>query len=517
MPIPVLSPDQSDAWDRQAEAAGVPRPVLMNAAGRAVAAIAAARMPLAAARGVLVAAGAGNNGGDGWVAARALHRAGIATWVTSAGGAPGELCAAARALALADGVREVAPDGPWPAVGLAIDALLGTGARGAPRASFAALIERLTDLAAPIVAIDGPTGVDLATGVVHGAAPVALSITFGGLRRGHLLARDEVGDIVVADIGHPPPAAWPTLMSDAIAAAQVPPFPAGAHKGMRGRVVIVGGDAGMAGAARMVARAAFATGAGLVHVACPAESAAVLQTAEPDVQTVVQDFAAAPSAALRDLLDRANAVVVGPGLGRGAGRRELVTAIMAHAGRVVLDADGLIALQGSLDALAGRTADRPCVLTPHPGEFRALWPALAAAAETDPWGAAESAASGIGAGCAVLLKGVPTVVAATGRAPVTVAAGNPGLATGGSGDLLSGIIGCLLAQGVEPPLAAAAAAQALGRAADIAARRHTARGMRPVDVVRALPDLWREWELLRRAPPTPLPPVILELPAPARV
>jgi NAD(P)H-hydrate epimerase len=518
MPIPVLSPEQSDAWDRQAETAGVPRSVLMNAAGRAVAQIVAARLPLAMARGVLVAAGSGNNGGDGWVAARAFHRAGVAVWVAAGGGEPGPLCAEARRLALADGVREVAADGPWPAVGLAIDALLGTGARGAPRPPIVGLVERLADLAVPVVAVDGPTGLDLATGVVHGVAPAALSITFGGLRRGHLLGRDDAGDVVVADIGHPnPPADWPTLVSDAAAAAEVPPLPADAHKGTRGRVVVVGGDTGMAGAARMVARAAFATGAGLVHVACPADTVRALQAAEPDVQTVEQEFASPPSPALLDLVARADAVVLGPGLGRGAGRRDFVTAVMARARRVVLDADGLIALQGGLDVLRRRSAERPCVLTPHPGEFRALWPERAGAAETDPWGAAESAARAAGVGCVVLLKGVPTVVASDGRAVMTVAAGNPGLATGGSGDLLSGIIGCLLAQGRDAPLAAAAAAQALGRAADIAARRHTARAMRPVDVVRALPDLWREWEVLRRAPRAPAPPVLLELPAPARV
>ena len=204
--IPVLSPDQSETWDRQAEAAGIPRAVLMNAAGRAVAGVIAARQPLAAGRGVLVAAGTGNNGGDGWVAARSLRRSGIAVWVASLAGSRSALCADAARLALADGVREVSPDGPWPTVGLVIDALLGTGAHGAPRPPVGALLERIVDLGVPIVAVDGSTGGStLATGVVHGAPAVMLSVTFGGVRRGHLLARDEAGDIVVADIGHPTP------------------------------------------------------------------------------------------------------------------------------------------------------------------------------------------------------------------------------------------------------------------------------------------------------------------------
>ena len=155
------------------------------------------------------------------------------------------------------------------------------------------------------------------------------------------------------------------------------------------------------------------------------------------------------------------------------------------------------------------------MLTPHPGEFRALFPSLASTRELDPWAAATEAARQSGA--TVLLKGVPTVVAREGTAPLTIAAGNPGLATGGSGDVLSGVVGTSLAQGLTPELAAALGAQVLGRAADLAARRVTARALRPMDVVAAYPDLWREWELLRLAPPVLRPPVLLELPRPQTV
>jgi ADP-dependent NAD(P)H-hydrate dehydratase / NAD(P)H-hydrate epimerase len=155
------------------------------------------------------------------------------------------------------------------------------------------------------------------------------------------------------------------------------------------------------------------------------------------------------------------------------------------------------------------------VLTPHPGEFRTLFPDLAAQRELDPWGAAASAAERSGA--VTLLKGVPTVVAARGRPALTVASGNPGLATGGSGDVLSGLIGTCLAQGLEPQIAAALGAQALGRSADLAARRVSARSLRPMDVVAALPDLWREWELLDQAPSVARPPVLLELSRPQTV
>jgi NAD(P)H-hydrate epimerase len=144
-----------------------------------------------------------------------------------------------------------------------------------------------------------------------------------------------------------------------------------------------------------------------------------------------------------------------------------------------------------------------------------LFPALAATRELDPWAAAATAAGETGA--AILLKGVPSVVAANQRQLLTIVAGNPGLATGGSGDVLSGLVGSNLAGGLEPDIAAALGAQMLGRAADLAARRHTARGVRPMDVVQALPDLWREWEVLYAARPAPRPPVLFELTRPQTV
>ncbi|HET9040460.1 MAG TPA: NAD(P)H-hydrate dehydratase [Gemmatimonadales bacterium] len=513
--LPVLSPDQSAAWDASAVAGGVALATLMECAGRAAAAVLADRYAHRLRDGVLVAAGPGHNGGDGWVLARALQRLEVPVWVTAPPGPGAELREAMAARARAEGVREVAPDGPWPSIGVAVDALLGTGARGAPRAPMAALLERILDLEVPVVAIDGPTGVDLASGISHGTAGAELSITFGGLRRGHLLARDEVGAVVVTDIGHPPAdPGWPTLVTDQQAADWLRRLRSRDHKGDRGRVVIVGGDAGMVGAARMAGRSAFAAGAGLVHVVAPPASVAALVQAEPDLQTLAHPFDQPPSDALLDLVRRADALVIGPGLGREGSRRDLIAALAREAPAVVLDADALVAFQGALPELRALAA-RPLVLTPHPGEFRTLFPELAPGRELDPWAAAAGAAAASGA--TLLLKGVPTVIARDGRPTLTVAAGNPGLATGGSGDVLSGMVGTALAQGLAPEIAAAFGAQALGRAADLAARRSAARTLRPMDVVTALPDMWREWEVLRLAPPVPRPPVLLELERPQTV
>jgi ADP-dependent NAD(P)H-hydrate dehydratase / NAD(P)H-hydrate epimerase len=510
--LPVLTPEQSKAWDQLAEGGGVQLATLMESAGRAAAVVLADRYGYLLRTGVVVAVGPGNNGGDGWVVARALHRVEVPVWVTSTG--PGsELREQMARLGRADGVREVSPDGPWPSVGLAVDALLGTGATGAPRPAIAALLHRILDLEVPVVAIDGPTGVDLHSGTVHGETRADVTVTFGGFRRGHLLARDEVGSLVVVDIGHPPPdPSWPVVVTDLQAVEWLRRFRARDHKGDRGRVVIVGGAPGMMGALRMAARSAFAAGAGLVHAVAPPDTMAALVQAEPDVQTLAHPFDQPPSQNLLDLVARADALVIGPGLGREPNRRELVVALVEPARAAVLDADALVAFSGAATELGALSRGRSLVLTPHPGEFRSVFPTLASVRELDPWAAARSAVELSGA--TILLKGVPSVIASSTGPLLTVVAGNPGLATGGSGDVLSGLVGTGLAHGLDPAAAAGFGAQALGRAADLAARRQTVRSLRPMDVVTALPDLWREWEMLRAARPAPRPPILFELPRP---
>jgi len=514
MLIPVLTPAQSALWDKRAAADGIAVETLMDAAGRASASVMARRFGPALRGGVLIAVGTGNNGGDGWVLARVLHRQEVPVWVAPLPGVASRLNERVRTIALAEGVREVTPDGPWPTVALAVDAILGTGASGAPRAEAAALVQRLRDLRVPLVALDGPTGVDLLTGAAWDPAPASMSITFGGPRRGHLLARDEAGDVVVVDIGLPPPdPAWSVLVTDAMASGWLRPFPARAHKGDRGRVVVVGGDVGMSGALRMAARAAFGAGAGLVFGVAPEATTTVLAAAEPDLQLRVHAFDRPPSEDLLELVSQADALVVGPGLGRGPGRREFLSPLLRAGKAIVLDADGLIAFQGVLPELRVLADGRRLVLTPHPGEFRALFPHLAGSIDVDPWTAAEAAAEESGA--TVLLKGVPSVVARAGRPTWTIAAGNPGLATGGSGDILSGLSGAFLAAGLEPDAAAALAAQALGHAGELASRRTTPRSMRPMDVIAALPDLWRAWAVLRAMPERAQPPILCELERPA--
>jgi len=502
-PIPVLSASEAAAWDSQARTQyRIPSRVLMETAGRAVALVLVSEFRNVVSGGVLIAAGAGNNGGDGWVVARALHAAGIPVWVVAVDPKTDDAIDN-RALARLDGVRELGREEAWPQATVAVDSLLGTGAVGPAKGDVLALAQRLIEYGAPILAVDGPTGLDLTSGEAHGPVRAQITVTFGGPRRGHLLAREWCGKVVVVDIGFPPPdAAWPVLVTDAWAAERLPRLAPQMHKGDRGRVCVVGGADGMSGAALHAARAALAAGAGLVKLVAARETIAAAQASLPDVLTVESTLGEDLDPAAAEALEWADAVVLGPGLGRETAREQFVAQVLSRrAVPTVIDADALHYFKGQVN--------RPVVCTPHLGEFRALaGDALADEAANDRWSAAARAAAKLR--CTVLLKGVPTVIADLRGPEHVVASGNPGLATGGSGDLLAGFIGAFLARGTAPAEAAALGAHALGRAAESGARQWTARSLRPADVLAALPDVWRAWKEVRPVGP----PILVELEAP---
>jgi NAD(P)H-hydrate epimerase len=480
----------------------------MEAAGRATAAVLAREYPEALRDGVLLVAGHGNNGGDGWVVARALAAMGVRVLATEIDRERSPDCAANRALALDDHVEPVAPDGDWPQVGIVVDAILGTGASGKPRGDLGALAERAAQHAGPVVAVDGPTGLDLSTGEAHGPIRATLTVTFGGVRRGHLLQRAWCGKVVAVDIGFPPPDPdWPNLFTDREARHLLPPFEAEFHKGDRGRVVVVGGSEGMAGAALHAAAAAFAAGVGLVKIAGSPITVQAAQSKMPDALTVTTALGPDLEPALAEAIEWADAIALGPGLGRGDERTALVRAVLERAQvPVVIDAD---ALHTGMAVLTAGDAAR--IFTPHPGEFRSAFPDLSDVLGTDRFSAAASAASA--PTTTVLLKGVPTVIATAGRPLSIVAAGNPALATGGSGDLLSGFIAAFLARGLHPHEAGGLGAFALGRAAELAASEQSVRTTRPADVLAAVPELWQQLA----EPPAFEPPILVELPPPALV
>jgi hydroxyethylthiazole kinase-like uncharacterized protein yjeF len=512
--VPVLAAAEAAEWDRLArEYAKIPGRVLMESAGRAVAMALAREFKSRLPSGVLVACGPGNNGGDGFVAARMLASHGVAVTAVALRGEPSPDCLENRILASIHGVRIVEPDADWGGCGVAVDALLGTGARGAPRGEAGTTIERMMRLAAPVVSVDGPSGLDLSTGEVHAPCVRAtLSVTFGGFRRGHLLQRTICGTIVVAEMGFPPAdPTWPSVVSDAWLREVLPPLTAEMHKGDRGKVLVVGGGEGMAGAAMFAAKSAARSGAGLVKIAAHEATVRAAQANNPDLMTVTTALGEELEAPLAEALAWADAVVLGPGLGRGSARERFVRNVLGAARSAVLvDADGLMAFRGAAGDLQALLAGRRALLTPHRGEFAALFPDLAKSTRRDPFGAAAEAAGRIGVG--VLLKGVPTVVASPGVPSLISAAGNPGLATGGTGDVLSGMAASWLARGAPAQIAGAAAAHVHGRAAEDVARHRSVRTLRPDDLLAVLGPLWRE---LAERPAEVDPPFLARLEPPA--
>jgi len=487
--VRVTTATEAAQHDERAIAAGTPSRTLMRRAGEAAAAEIARVYPDALSAPVTIYAGAGNNGGDGWVVARALAERGARVFVHEAGEPRSEESREARAQALSLVSRGESPESR-----LAVDALLGIGAKGAPHGDVAACIGRIAsmhDSGATVVAIDVPSGLDADGGDATGAVRADLTLTFGTLKRGLAIARGHAGRIIVLDIGLGDPAPGddaPRLVDARWARAHVPPISAEAHKGTRKKLIIIGGDMGMAGAPMLAARAAMRSGIGMVRLVVCRENLPVVQAAVPeapahawpentdDVQTVIASWA--------------DAVVIGPGLGATFGSRALVERVLhGFRGPVVLDADALNVFADEAEQLGALIGDRAALLTPHPAEFARLLgvhinDVLAQRFEIGATLAARTRAS-------VLLKGVPTVVSSPGGERLVSCAGTPVLAAAGSGDLLSGIAGTLVAQTGDAHTAGACAAWVHGRAAEIAGRGYV-RGVTFANFEFALRRVWNE-------------------------
>jgi len=510
--IPVLTADEMRRADRLTiDEVGLPGVVLMENAGAGVAAAVERRFP--AARRVVVVCGKGNNGGDGFVAARRLHpRGAVAILVGGRDGVKGDARAHLEA-AEQSGVRVVeAPDSAaWTGVGetvasadLLVDALLGTGLRARPEGLVGEAVETLARRAAegcPVVAVDLPSGVPSDGGCFDWRVPrAAVTVTFAAPKRGHVLppACDFVGELVVVDIGIPRRAlegASLGLIEDVDAAVVFPPREPGAHKGDFGRVLVVAGSLGKAGAAVLAATGALRAGAGLVTVATPrsclaavAASRAELMT-EPLPETGDGGLAEEGLERLLALARERDAVVLGPGLGRDPSTWRLAREFAARCPvALLIDADGLNAIApgggGDGPASVVRRREAQTVLTPHPGEMSRL--SGHSVSEVQERRVDSAALLARQTGAVVVLKGQRTLVAAPdGRVAVT-AAGNPGLATGGTGDVLAGVVGCLLARR-DAWTAAVAGAHLHGRAGDLAAGAVGEDGVVAGDVAESLP------------------------------
>jgi NAD(P)H-hydrate epimerase len=500
--VPAPSGPESVALDRRAiDAIGVPEHVLMENAGRAAAAVLARLFPEGPVVGLV---GAGNNGGDTLVLLRTLGAWGREVRAVLAADRPAaDPLLHGWPLALA--VDAALDEAGWASLlgpaGVVVDGVLGTGARGAPRERQGAAVRRINGSGRPVLALDVPSGIDASTGAVPGEAVRAdVTVAFGAPKLGSLLhpARTHVGRLIAVEIAFPPGRpedAGAAVVTPAWAQARLPRRASDTHKKAVGSVLVVAGQPGMAGAAILAARAAFRGGAGLVRVGSAPENRAAIQAALPEAIYVD----ASDREALLGALAESDAVAAGPGLGTGAAA---VAQLAALAGGptlpTVLDADALnVAAGGGLD-LAALGRGRPLLITPHPGEMsrlragagRASGGASAATGADAPSDSASTArAAAERFGCAVLLKGAPSLVAAVGAPLLVDTQGTSDLAVAGMGDALTGVCAALMAQGLEPAGAGAVALFLTGRAARLAGR---GAALIPSDVLRCLPDALAE-------------------------
>ena len=437
------------------------------------------------ARRIVVACGPGNNGGDGYVLARLARQSGREVCVLHLPGQAPRTPSAQRACTdyLAIGGRVELDAACLQGADLIVDGLFGIGLSRAPDAAAAGLIAAINTARLPVLALDVPSGVDADSGAVPGAAIRAdcvlqFIVAHRGLHTGqaleyagrHLLAALEVPQAAFDGV-HAAALRWDESRLPAL----LPPRRLNTHKGESGHVLCVGGNHGSGGAVLLCAEAALRSGAGLASVATrPLHVAALLaRCPEAMVHAAAEDFDPAP------LLQRASVVALGPGLGQDGWAQRLWVAALDCGKPLVVDADAL-----NLLAAAPRPLPQ-AVLTPHPGEAARLLGCDTASIQRDRFAAAQALAERFAA--VVVLKGAGTLVAAPGQLPRVIAAGNPGMAVGGMGDLLTGVVAALLAQGLAAADAASAGALLHGLAGDAAAVQGQ-RGLLPRDL---LPHLRR--------------------------
>ena len=497
---PVLTPEEASELDRASQARGVSAADLMERAGRAVARGAIEVAGGSYGRRALVMCGKGNNGGDGLVAARHLRRAGMRVDVvmmepdTGPGGPSsmnherlGEQGLVPRRWAPQDAARLL------DRCDVAIDAIFGTGFRGTPEAAWQDAIDGLNASSAPVVAVDIPSGVDGATGAVEGAAVWAeLTVALGAAKVGSVLlpGAERSGTVRVVDIGFPADLVRPTveLTEPDDVAISLPRRDVQGHKRGSGVLLVVAGSRAMTGAPALIARAAGRLGTGLVIVAAPRDAVSAVQAHASEAvflplpQTDEGTVAVDALDALLEAVEGADALAIGPGLTRHDETALLVRELVGRSqAPLVLDADGLNAFEGRLEALGRRGSD--AVLTPHDGEFHRLMPSGAGVADR----IASVRALAEATGAVALLKGTRTVIASS-AGPVRInPTGTPVLATAGTGDVLTGVVGGLIARGVVPLEAATAGAFLHGLAGQRAGRE-LGEGTLAGDVVERLPE-----------------------------
>lgn len=482
LPENLYRADQVRELDRLAIAGGIPGFDLMSRAGQAAFGYLQERWPEKAP--IEVFCGGGNNGGDGYVVAALAAESGVPVRVWALSDKLDGDALLARQWAERQGVA-IAPwcGGELSPQAVVVDALLGTGLNGEVRPAYAEAIAAINASGAPVLAIDIPSGLGSDNGMRMGECiRASATITFIGLKQGLFSgdAADHIGELVFNDLAVPrdvyqqlQPSARRSnkvLLMDLLGRR-----PRVAHKGLFGHVLVVGGDHGYAGAALMAAAAAARSGAGLVSCATRSEHLAAFTAARPEVMVRGVDGAAD----LKPLLASATVVVAGPGLGQSDWGRALLAEVLKVDKPVLFDADALN-LIGERQGLAGVSAPR--IITPHPGEAGRLLSCSTVDVQRDRFASALELARRYKS--TVVLKGAGSIIASEGELFVNVG-GNPGMASGGMGDVLSGIIGALLAQGLSAAAACCLGAALHGAAADLAAEDGE-RGLLAMDVVEKL-------------------------------
>ncbi|MGN6740906.1 NAD(P)H-hydrate dehydratase [Dyella sp.] len=455
--------EQVRALDRHAiDVLGIPGFELMRRA--AAAGLASLRRHWPQARRLAVWCGPGNNGGDGYLLGALAKEAGLQVeLIALSGQATGDALQARTAFEFAGGrVHLFDPAAPWPDVDVHVDALYGSGLNRAPEAPVAALIERINAGGKPVLALDVPSGLDADRGTCPGAAVRAkVTVCFIAAKRGLYtgVASDYVGELEL-DTLQLPTSLWQAQPADGelLRPTSLPPRPRVAHKGDHGHLLVVGGDQGMGGAIRLCGEAALRAGAGLVSVATRDVHVVALNAGCPELMARGVD---GPQA-IAPLIERADVLAVGPGLGQGAWGHALWLTALDSDRPLVLDADGL-----NLLAREPRRFDRATVLTPHPGEAARLLGVDIATAQADRFASVRELARRHGA--VVVLKGAGSLVAHPDGRLAACPWGNPGMAVAGMGDVLTGVIAGLLAQGATAWEAACLGVGLHARAGDAAA------------------------------------------------
>ncbi len=470
--------------DEAAIAQGLAGSELMRRAAAAAFAVVQKRWP--GARRLLLLAGGGNNGGDAFLLGALALREGLAVHALAlTPESRGDAAAARAAFAAAGGTIGLAtPDSLLPDCDACIDGLFGNGLARPLAGTAAALVERVNASGLPVLALDLPSGLDPDSGVAAGAVVRArATVCFVAWKRGLFTADgpDCSGSRTLATLDIPAAllgagAADAELMGSALYRA-LPPRQGNSHKGDFGHVLAVGGDHGMGGAVRLAGEAALRAGAGLVSLATRPAHAATASLTRPELMPHAVDDASD----LAPLLERGCVVAIGPGLGRGDWGRALLDAVLAQPRALVLDADAL-----NLLAAAPRAIPPGTILTPHPGEAARLLGSDTAAIQGDRFGAVRALARRYQA--VVVLKGAGSLVAEPSGRLAVCPAGNPGMATGGMGDLLTGVIAALRAQHLGPWEAACLGVLMHAQAGDRAAGS-APRGLLASDLLPALRTL----------------------------